>query len=101
MAKKVFYTKELGRLVASNADGSLETKYHVVSTFSGGWGVLRHGKRRPCKYFRSKKDAIAFGKKYAVSKSAVALVIHGEDGDVIQRILLNPKKTSSVNGVRK
>lgn len=82
MAQKSFYTKKLGELVASDAKGLKELRYLVMSSLYGGWSVVRHGAKRAVRVFDSQKDAVAFAKKYAISKSAVALTIHDKNGMV-------------------
>lgn len=82
MKQKSWYTKKLGELVASDATGEKELGYKVISSLSGGWSVRRCGGKRAVRVFDSRKDAVAFAKKYAKSKSADSLSIHDQSGMV-------------------
>lgn len=54
---------------------------HVVYHPGGGWSVLRNGARRATRTFRTRNDAITYGRGLA-RKAGVELVIHREDGTV-------------------
>jgi hypothetical protein len=86
MAKKLIYTKRLGGAVAKDAKGSINKKFHIVSSQTGKWAVVSEGAIRPMRAFTTQRDAVTFAKQYAISKSAEEVVIHGKDGKIRNRI---------------
>jgi hypothetical protein len=86
MAKRSMYTKRLGGQVAKNAKGSIDGKFHIVSSQTGKWAVVSEGSVRPVRAFGTQKEAVTFAKKYAVERSAGEVVIHGKDGSIRDRI---------------
>ena len=95
MAQKSIFTEELAELVASNARGDVELVYHVEPHYYGGWAVRKHGARRAVRVFKTEKEATAFGKKYALSKSAAELAIHDK------HLMIKKTIRFKNNGVRK
>jgi hypothetical protein len=80
---KSIYTKELADLISSaDPKGLKELHCSVISCIYGGWSVVRPDRRRAIRVFDSKKEAVAFAKKYAIAKSAALLSIHDETGMV-------------------
>lgn len=88
MAKKSIYTKSLGGAVARDAKGSIDGKFHVVSSQTGKWVVVSEGAIRPMRAFVTQKAALVFAKKYALSRSAGEVVIHDKDGKIRERVSL-------------
>ena len=79
---KSFYTKKLADLIASDPKGLKELQCSVIACVYGGWSVIRPDRKRAIRVFDSKKEAVAFAKKYAIAKSAALLSIHDETGMV-------------------
>lgn len=58
---------------------------HVVtSVTNGGWAVVKSGASRASKRFRTKEEAIEFGREISKSERTV-LYIHKRDGTVQNR----------------
>ncbi len=62
---------------------------HVVPNTSGGWSVKKSGSTRATKNFKTKNEALNYGKKIAKSQHS-SLVVHRKDGRI-----LNSKNFSS------
>lgn len=82
MAKRLLYTKRLGAIVAKDAKGSADGKFHVILSLSNKWVVVVDGKVKPVKAFTTQKEAVSFAEQSAILKSFKEVVVHGEDGTI-------------------
>lgn len=97
MKGKAIYTRKLGAAVASQAKGSVNPKYHVISSEKGGWEVVSDQQLIPVRTFSSKRSAVSFAKKCASADAKSIIVVHEEDGSVAKRI---PSITVEKNAIR-
>ena len=81
MARKRFYTKELGKKVATGARIAKSSKYHVVLSDGERWAVVADGNTRATKVFSSQTTAIDFAKEYA-TKMKGEVIIHKKTGEI-------------------
>ncbi len=62
-----------------------KTTHHVVSNLKGGWSVVKGGADRASRTFGTRQKATDWGR--AVSRKQNSdLVIHKEDGTIVNRI---------------
>jgi hypothetical protein len=86
MARKSFYTKQLGATVANAARPENPGNYHVMSTSqTGKWAVVPKGTVRAIKAFPTQKEAVLFAKQTA-SKNNGEVVVHDKSGLVKVKI---------------
>ena len=82
---KSIYTKSLSRSIAKQAK-STTGKFHVIRGDIDRWNIVVHGRIRPYKTFSTKRAAVIFAKRHAKSVLPAEVVIHGNDGKVLERI---------------
>ncbi len=84
--QKAYYTKTLGRKVASGAKPIKVSKIHVVSGPSNTWSVVAEGSLISIRSSLNKRKALSCARKTAARKSAQFIVIHDKNGNVAERI---------------
>jgi hypothetical protein len=85
MARRSFYTKKLGAVVANTKPVIGVVRYHVISGEANKWSVVAHGSVHPVKVFSSRDEAIQFAKQTA-SRQTGEVIIHAQTGQIRDRI---------------
>lgn len=81
MSRRPIYTERLGNLLVSNAKKSNNLNYHIISSYSGKWPVVRAGSSRASRNFSTQKQAATYAKRVA-SKGGGEIVIHDVNGGI-------------------
>ncbi len=58
---------------------------HVITNLRGGWNVHRRGAGRAARSFRTRDEAIAFARGFAI-RAKSELVVHARDGLIDERV---------------
>lgn len=82
---KALYSKRLGRVVASKAQHEGSGNYHVVSSDSKKWVVIREGTVHSVRAFSTQRQAISYAKRRA-SKRTGDVIVHAQSGLVKEMI---------------
>lgn len=57
--------------------------YHVISNLDGGWSVIGDEATRASRNFKTKRDAVTWGREISKSQRS-EFVIHKQDGTIQQ-----------------
>ena len=81
MANKKFYTKKLGRRVATNARRIDSNRYHVILSDGQKWAVVADGNVKASRVFPDQLKAINFARE-AATKLNGEVVVHKRTGEI-------------------
>lgn len=84
--RKAYYTKSLGRKVATGALPKKITKIHVISSLYDKWSVVVEGSSKAIRSSLNKRQALQLARKTASNKFAETIVIHDRMGQVQKRL---------------
>jgi hypothetical protein len=87
MPARSIYSKRLGKMVADYASRNTPARYHVIRTPDAKWSVVQGGRTRSMRTFYTKRQAMAFARKYLKSRpDSTMLIVHNTEGGIDERV---------------